>query len=131
MSMNTPKRNVEFIACSAIYYDSGLPNEHQPKNIDTGIVVCGLRHHNCFATLARIYPDREYLKNYEDGFVTSRNRFVGRVTALRIAREAGQIVKKHGDPNILYSEDIFCNEEFFAPDEFTDANSAASDVRNC
>jgi len=43
----------------------------------------------------------------EQGFVTTRGRFVGRKEALEIATKAGQIIKKHGNPTILFSEDLW------------------------
>lgn len=39
----------EDIRCAAIYYNDGNEYPHQPRNIDIGYVLCGLRHHNCFA----------------------------------------------------------------------------------
>lgn len=43
----------------------------------------------------------------EQGFVTTRGRFVDRKEALEIATKAGQIIKKHGNPTILFSEDLW------------------------
>jgi hypothetical protein len=40
------------------------------------------------------------------GFVTESGRFVEREEALQIAKESKQIIKKTGNPNQLYSEDI-------------------------
>jgi hypothetical protein len=41
------------------------------------------------------------------GFLTSDERFVDRVEGLRIASDAGQIVEKHGNPDELFSEDMW------------------------
>ncbi|MHA1344955.1 MAG: hypothetical protein ACTSO3_01010 [Candidatus Heimdallarchaeaceae archaeon] len=46
------------------------------------------------------------LKNGIQGFVTESGQFVGRSVALGIAQEAGQIVKKHGNKKLLFSEDL-------------------------
>lgn len=43
----------------------------------------------------------------EQGFLTSDGLFVGRKIARTIAEAAGQIASKHGNPNELYSEDIW------------------------
>lgn len=43
----------------------------------------------------------------EQGFLTNHGQFVGRIGALQIAKQAGQIITKHGNPHELYSEDIW------------------------
>lgn len=98
--------NREYILCSAIYFDDNKEYIHMPKNIETGFVICGRRHHNCLAILGQVLqPHKEY-KYLEEvqGFLTSENRFVDRQEAGKIAFEAGQT-----DSLIttLFSEDIF------------------------
>jgi hypothetical protein len=44
---------------------------------------------------------------YKQGFITSTGRFVDRAEGYVLARLAGQIVKKHGAANVLYSEDMW------------------------
>ena len=44
----------EYIICSAIHFDDGEEYVHQPKNIKTGLVVCGMRHCNVFTTISLI-----------------------------------------------------------------------------
>lgn len=44
----------EYILCASIHFDDGKVHEHQPKNIKTGFVVCGRRHHNYYNTLQSI-----------------------------------------------------------------------------
>ena len=39
-----------YIICSAIWFQDDNVYVHQPNNIKSGIVVCGMRHHNCFLT---------------------------------------------------------------------------------
>lgn len=84
----------ERILCAAIWFDDGITGRvHQPKNIDTGYVICGRRHHNCFATHA-VFRDRDFVlksTEVEQGFVTSNDFFVDRKEAARIAYLAGQI----------------------------------------
>lgn len=41
------------------------------------------------------------------GFVTDTGRFVDRREACEIAREANQIVQKHGPDDVLFSEDMW------------------------
>lgn len=93
----------EYIICSAIWFKDGKKHEHQPKNIDTGFVVCGRRHHNCFITKSLLQEFSEAKKTADQGFLTSKDRFVDRKEAATIAFERGQSKKK----NILFSEDLY------------------------
>lgn len=107
------KEDKEYIVCSAIHFDNGKEYVHQPFNITSGLVVCGLRHHNCFSIMylmsARSFlfwtwHDLSYKKRYTMGFLTSKNKFTDRRDAATIAYKAGQI-KEHITK--LYSEDIW------------------------
>ncbi len=99
----------ETIVRSAIWFDDGVERAHLPNNIKTGIVVCGLRHCNCFTVLADIYPDLRYKKEGNiQGFLTSKNEFVSRQVAATIAISSGQINElRYLKPNKLDSSDIF------------------------
>jgi len=94
-----------YITCSAIWFKDGQKHEHQPFNVDTGFVICGHRHHNCFMT-AYILNKDEKLKGMEDvqGFLTNENNFVDR-------KEGGQIAFKANQTNDLktrlFSEDLY------------------------
>ena len=92
----------EYILCAAIHYPDDIEHVHQPRNITTGIVVCGRRHHNIIATVA----DLANLKSHHvtQGFLTSRDRFVNRIEAAEIAFYAGQIETRKDS---LFSEDIY------------------------
>ena len=91
----------EIVICSAIKTGDGL-------------IIRGHRHCDCFHNFSerpnpslKVY--RESLAMTEQGFITSRNRFVGREEALKIQILAG---KKSNDPHgyrgeILYSEDLY------------------------
>ena len=95
----------EYILCAAIHYDNGIEYVHQPKNIYSGIVVCGRRHHNCFTILFNMFNEDDYSKkNTTQGFLTNTDLFVDRKEAAQIAFEAGQIghVTKS-----LFSEDLY------------------------
>ena len=105
--MNMEKK--ETICCSAVYYDDGIPRVHMPRNIHTGIVVCGLRHNNCYTVMAELFPNREYLTNRtenQQGFLTSFNRFVSRGEAATIAFNAGQLENDYSARGIA-SEDLW------------------------
>lgn len=95
----------ERILCAAIWYDDGKVRVHQPKNIGSGIVICGRRHHNCIAVLAELFPNREYINQVQQGFLTSTDRFVLRYDAGEIAIKANQ-VKSSFNGN-LFSEDLY------------------------
>ena len=94
-----------YITCSAIWFKDGIKHDHQPFNIETGFVICGHRHHNCFMT-AYILNDNEKVKGLEEiqGFMTSENNFVDR-------KEGGQIAFKAGQTSEfktrLFSEDLY------------------------
>ena len=60
---------------------------------------------NCHSELLVMYPND--FRNSEQGFLTSKDRFVDRVEALEIAKQNKQINRKHGLDSELYSEDIF------------------------
>ena len=47
------------------------------------------------------------IRAVEQGFLTSDGRFVDRVEGLAIALAAGQVITKHGNPNQLFSEDMW------------------------
>ncbi len=79
----------EYILCAAIWVKDSKQYVHQPKNIEAGIVVCGRRHHNCYTILAKL--GIEYKGICEQGFITSKDRFVNRYKGSRIAFKAGQI----------------------------------------
>ena len=100
----------EYILCAANHYDDGEKQIHGPKNIESGFVICGRRHHNCISIFAKMvgFPYNENglkLMNTEiQGFLTNTDRFVDRKEAAQIALDSGQIkeeVKK------LFSEDLY------------------------
>ncbi len=94
-----------YITCSAIWFKDGIKHDHQPFNIETGFVICGHRHHNCFMT-AYILNDNEKVKGLEEiqGFMTSENNFVDRKEGGQIAFKAGQTSELK---TRLFSEDLY------------------------
>jgi hypothetical protein len=98
--------NKEKILCAAIWYNDGNVHEHSPKNIDTGYVMCGRRHHNIIALHFELTG--KPTRNAIQGFITSEDRFVNRMEAECIAYEAGQVSYEHYNSNKqLYSEDLY------------------------
>lgn len=80
----------------------------------TGILFCGWRHGDCFVALHAwsdfLPPDErrrigeEQIAGKNQGFLTSRGRFVDRVEAAEIAKAAGQTTSEKG---ALFSEDLY------------------------
>lgn len=62
------------------------------------------RHGECLCLLRAARPDSHA---EEQGFVTSRNRFVGRVEARKIATAASQLTERDCKLPELYSEDVW------------------------
>lgn len=93
---------MEKIVCSAIWLDNSTKHNHQPINIESGYVVCGLRHHNCLKIISFIPNTKEVRK--VQGFLTSSNRFVDRKEA-KIIFNTYSLIKK--DSELLYSEDLY------------------------
>jgi len=109
----------EKIVCAAIWYKD-LPREidirgFQPFNINQGIVVCGLRHGNCIATVkelsglrtSKLAPDS--VGETVQGFITTENRFVDREEAYNIASDNNQIINEFKPCNnrVLFTEDLY------------------------
>jgi hypothetical protein len=91
--MKSGKSETEWVLCAAIWFDDGVDRAHNPVNIETGIVACGLRHANCFTILSAVFPGKEYLdcEKSTQGFLTSHGRFLNRAEAGKLALENGQL----------------------------------------
>lgn len=112
---------IEKILCAAIHFDDGKTYHHQPKNIETGFVIAGRRHANCYATLQVIGESlgmegivrkhMELIGRDRQGFITNLNRYVGRKEAMEIAKANNQLLNPalHDDnaEAILTSEDLY------------------------
>ena len=102
--------STSYIICAAIWFKDGKKHKHQPRNIDSGLVVCGRRHHNCFLTAfelnggKRIEGLSEANAKAVQGFLTSNDIFVDRKEAGQIAFDAGQTAKL---TECLFSEDLY------------------------
>jgi hypothetical protein len=101
----------EYILCAANHYHNELFDEHpiyQPRNITSGYVVCGRRHHNIIHLHNYLTKTTQKDCPHTSGFLTNLDRFVGREEALQIALAANQvkdISNLRGD--ILFSEDLY------------------------
>ena len=132
-------KNEEYILCAAIWYKEFTCEDDnhlrirgmQPNNIDKGIVITGWRHGNCIAItkattgLRTVTLALDGVGEHIQGFLTSKNRFVDRHEAMKIAFEANQVSEnivyyKHTEPfckgleitnaplyNPLFSEDLY------------------------
>lgn len=118
-----PDLRKEFIVCAAIWINDGKKYNHQPVNIETGFVVCGRRHHNCYQTINCISDltvntalkkviNKMSLEDHRkhQGFITSLDRYVDRKEAWKIAKENNQIKFGPSDSDedsILISENLY------------------------
>jgi hypothetical protein len=100
------KGGPEYIICAAIWFKDGKTHVHQPRNVDTGFVVCGRRHHNCYyiasTCLAENYSETK--GTAVQGFLTSHDRFLDRKEAGEVAHSVGQTPSL---TNCLFSEDLY------------------------
>lgn len=81
----------EFILCAAIHFQDGKKSE--VKGIESGTVICGRRHSDCYQALSNLIGDQAFRSVNCDGqgFITSENRYVSRAEAWRMAKENNQI----------------------------------------
>lgn len=103
---------MERIYSAAIWYKDMPTPKYKPTNVEVGLVVEGHRHADIIRTMVNLVGKRT-CTNGEDcagesvqGFVTNKNRFVDRVEALKIAREANQLISETSFSE-LYSEDLY------------------------
>lgn len=105
---------IEYILCAAIWYKE-IPLKKiivgvLPKNCDRGLVVLGHRHGQCMWTMGSLTGLRSVTNGedgvgeYEQGFLTNKNRFVSREEGAIIAFDAKQIDEQK---QTLFSEDLY------------------------
>ena len=106
--------NPEYILCAAIWCKE-IPLKKDipqvlPINCDKGIVVTGHRHGQCIWTIGCLTGLRavtfaeDGIGENEQGFLTSKNRFVNRKEGGQIAFAAKQTQELK---TTLYSEDLY------------------------
>lgn len=98
---------MEKIVCAAIHFKDDKKHPHQPVNINLGLVICGLRHHNCIAIKAASFM--RIKMDSVQGFLTTHDRFVDRYEGYKIAERENQIKGKPHDfaKQQLFSEDLY------------------------
>lgn len=105
----------EYILCAANWYkelplqrDDLPPGHIYPKNITQGIVFCAHRHLQCLYTMIAMTGKVQHEAGEEEqGFLTSKNRFVNREEGAKIALKVKQIKKLKYSSRELYSEDLY------------------------
>ncbi len=110
------KKQQEYILCAAIHYNDGKQYKGQPYGINTGFVISGRRHNNCFELLEQILSNfnSKYIHKNGMGFMTSSGYFVDRKVGYKIAEKAGQLLLGSNKPKsmqILTSEDLYYDGE--------------------
>lgn len=85
----------DVIVCAAIRH---------PK---LGYTLPGVRHAHCFHLASSLFPGAVE-SEWEQGFLDRMNRFLSREEAHKVAKAAGQIVRRcGGDEEALYSENLY------------------------
>lgn len=72
---------------------------------DETIIILGYRHDDCFNIVHKLCPSK-YINQDEQGFLTSSGRFVDRVEAKKIAKQADQLIRDSAFSKLI-SEDIY------------------------
>ena len=114
VELNEITKKKEYILCAAIWYKD-IPLQKVidgvlPKNCDRGLVVLGHRHGQCMWTMSSLTGLRSVTNaedgvgEYEQGFLTNKNRFVDREEGGKIAFDAGQTEDLR---TTLFSEDLY------------------------
>lgn len=70
------------------------------------VLFTGKRHSDIYEMVFNSYKSIYYLP-HEEGFVTSKDRFVDRYEAIEIAKANGQFEGSDVSTNQLYSEDLW------------------------
>ncbi len=90
--------STSYIICAAIWFKDGNKYSHQPRNVDSGLVVCGRRHHNCFLTAFELNGGKkieglnEVNERAVQGFLTSDDRFVDRKEGGKLHSMLGKLL---------------------------------------
>lgn len=77
-----------------------------------GNISIGLRHGGAYGRYMEMFPEytTSDMHPMEEGFVTTRLRFVDRIKAAIIAKREGQITSDDFDGHSLLSEDLYSDE---------------------
>ena len=55
IGMNNKRKLSEWIICAAIHWRDGVSRPESPTNIDSGLVICGRRHHNALFISKKVW----------------------------------------------------------------------------
>lgn len=98
----------EYIMCAATWYKDYPVAAHGPGNITKGIVLCGRNHASIIQQHVILSGKSAFeMGDYEQGFLTSYNRFVDREEGMLIAKAIGQTDSKS---KRLFSEDLYMHD---------------------
>lgn len=89
----------ERIKAAAIKFHLRVPNSYD-------IILTGVSHGQIFGICKKLGLRKIDRIDEIQGFMTTRDRFVNRVEALKIARANNQIIHKYNPKDILLSEDL-------------------------
>ena len=106
---------MEKILVPAIWYKELIfldfiknPEFIYPINVDKGIVFTGFRHLQCIKMMHYLTgKNHSNVGEYIQGFLTTKNRFVDREEAAKIALNSKQIEKLRYNKYKLFSEDLY------------------------
>ena len=101
----------ERLLSSAIWLDDGLERPDPRHRVKTGLLFCGFRHPDIYATMfgsltESTMKDARKHGRIREGFLTSLGRFVDRDEGLEIATRSGQLSKPLIG-GVLTSEDLW------------------------
>ena len=98
----------ERILISAIWYKDLETSRIKPVNVDNGLVLCGFRHDDIISQMFSLGKRTVFVDvgEYEQGFLTSENRFVDRIEAKEIAIKSDQLIRNRSSDR-LFSEDLW------------------------
>jgi len=96
----------EWVMCAANWYNDGKDHPYQPYNIPSGYVICGWRHPCCGYAYMGANPNAKAWDRCEQGFLTTKNRFLTRSETLELVISTGQHDGKLIG-SILTSEDLW------------------------
>lgn len=99
---NTKGDDIESIAMVAIRHPNGYVYASPPL----------ARHPDLFGIMEKYGDgkdpkDNTFTPYSNQGFITSRGRYVGRYEAMSVAKRANQLIRISGTDDALYSEDLF------------------------
>lgn len=85
----------EYIVCAATWFMDHKEYSHQPKNVEMGLVIMGMGHHNAITISNLIWGNPKPIPKIY-GFMTNTNTFVMREEAYKIAVASGQLKAGEG-----------------------------------